>query len=62
MSWRLLGTLDTMILTWFFSGSLSIAAAVGGTEALTKVFLFWAHERVWHRVKWGRHFPSVSSP
>lgn len=62
VSWRLVGTLDTMVLTYLFSGSLRIATLVGSTEAVTKVFLYWMHERAWHRIRWGRVIPSVSSP
>lgn len=61
-SWRAVGTIDTMILTYIFSGSLKVAAFVGSTEALTKIFLYWAHERVWHKIAWGRRGPLVSSP
>lgn len=62
ISWRAVGTLDTMVLTFIFSGSLKVAALVGSTEAITKIFLFWAHERGWQRVQWGRVYPPVSSP
>lgn len=62
ISWRVLGSLDTMLLTYLFSGSLKVATFVGSTEALTKIFLFWAHERVWNKIRWGRVSPLVSSP
>lgn len=62
VSWRAVGTLDTMVLTFIFSGSIKVAALVGSTEAITKIFLFWAHERAWQRVRWGRVFPPLSSP
>jgi uncharacterized membrane protein len=32
------------------------------TELVTKIFLFWAHERIWQKIRWGRIFPSTSSP
>ena len=62
VSWRILGSLDTMLLTWLFSGSVKIAAFVGSTEAITKIFLYWGHERVWHRIPWGRRGTLTSSP
>ena len=62
VSWRILGSLDTMLLTWLFSGSVKIAAFVGSTEAITKIFLYWGHERLWHRIPWGRRRPLTSSP
>lgn len=62
ISWRALGTLDTTILVFLFSGKLLLAASVGLTELITKIFLYWAHERVWQRIRWGRHIPSTTSP
>jgi adenylylsulfate kinase len=62
ISWRAVGTLDTTILVFLFSGKMLLAATVGLTELVTKVFLYWAHERVWQRIKWGRVFPPTTSP
>lgn len=47
VTWRVLGTLDTIVLSYIFTGSIKIAAAIGGTEIFTKVVLFYLHERVW---------------
>lgn len=47
VSWRVLGTLDTMVLSYLFTGSLKIAAAIGGTEVITKIGLYYLHERAW---------------
>lgn len=47
ISWRVVGTLDTMVLSYVFTGSLKIAAAIGGTEVITKIFLYYLHERAW---------------
>lgn len=49
ISWRAIGTLDTLLITWLITGSLEIGAAVGGTEVITKMLLYYAHERVWYR-------------
>lgn len=50
ISWRVVGTLDTMLLSYVFTGSLKIAAAIGGTEVISKVGLYYLHERGWQRV------------
>ncbi|MCF8239660.1 MAG: DUF2061 domain-containing protein [Saprospiraceae bacterium] len=50
ITWRMIGTIDTLILSWLFTGSLSIAAAIGGTEIFTKIILFYGHERIWQRI------------
>jgi len=54
ISWRTLGTVDTFILSWLITGQAKIALAISGVEVFTKLFLYWAHERAWNRVKWGR--------
>lgn len=53
-TWRLIGTLDTIFLSWIFTGSIGRAAAIGGVELFTKILLFYAHERVWLRISWAR--------
>ncbi|MGC8822990.1 MAG: DUF2061 domain-containing protein [Bacteroidales bacterium] len=54
ISWRLLGTIDTMIISWLITGKFVLAISIGGTELLTKTLLYYAHERVWNRIKFGR--------
>jgi uncharacterized membrane protein len=53
-SWRVTGSVDTLLLSWFFTGSLKIAAAIGSTEVITKMVLYYLHERAWNRVNLGR--------
>jgi len=54
VSWRALGTIDTFILSWLITGEIKLAAAIGGTEVVTKMVLYWLHERAWNRVTWGQ--------
>ena len=54
ISWRILGSLDTLMLGLIFSGSLKIAGSIASTEAFTKIALYYFHERGWAHVKWGR--------
>lgn len=51
ISWRTLGTLDTFLLSWIITGQVHLAAAIGGLEVFTKMFLYYAHERVWTKIK-----------
>ena len=48
ITWRIVGTLDTMILSWIITGSLKIGMAIGGVEVLTKMVLYYFHERAWY--------------
>lgn len=54
VSWRITGTVDTFIISWLITGHALIASGIALTEIMTKVFLFWAHERVWNKISWGR--------
>ncbi len=49
MTWRIVGTIDTMIIGWLVSGNLLIGLSIGGTEVITKMILYFLHERVWFK-------------
>ena len=49
ITWRIVGTLDTMVLSWIITGSLKIGIAIGGVEVITKMFLYYFHERAWYK-------------
>ena len=53
VSWRVLGSIDTFLLSLIFSGSAKMAGAIAGTEVFTKIILFYFHERAWSLVRWG---------
>ncbi len=48
ISWRAVGTIDTMLLGWLISGDPMIGVKIGAVELITKIFLYYAHERVWY--------------
>ena len=54
VSWRILATFTTALLVWLFTHEVGLAAAVGGLEAISKLVLYYAHERAWDHVKLGR--------
>lgn len=54
ISWRIIGTLDTMLISWIVTGQLNTALLIGGVEVVTKMVLYFFHERVWNSVKWGK--------
>jgi uncharacterized membrane protein len=55
VSWRVTGTIDTFLLSWLITGELKLAGAIALTEVITKIFLYWLHERVWNKVTWGKN-------
>jgi len=54
VSWRLLGSIDTFIISFFVTHQLVFAASIASVETVTKVLLFYFHERIWAVVPWGR--------
>jgi len=53
ITWRLVGTLDTMLLGWIISGDPMIGVKIGFLELFTKMILYYFHERVWYRSDFG---------
>lgn len=54
VSWRFFGSLDTMILSWLVTGKFRYAVTIAGAEAVTKIVLYYGHERIWRLVRWGK--------
>ena len=50
ISWRIIGTLDTIILSGLITGSWGIGLAIGGVEVVTKMVLYFLHERAWYKL------------
>jgi sulfate adenylyltransferase large subunit len=53
LTWRMTGSIDTFILSFIFTGSAKLSAAISGTELMTKLLLYYGHERIWARIKFG---------
>ncbi len=53
VSWRVLGSVDTFLLSWFFTGSPAAAGAIATAEVVTKMLLYYFHERAWGAIRWG---------
>lgn len=53
-SWRILATLDTVIISYLITGSIKTAAAIGSIEVITKIILYYYHERAWNKIPFGK--------
>jgi len=53
ISWRFIGTLDTLLLSWLFTGSPLTGVKIITGELITKMFLYYLHERAWYASNWG---------
>ena len=54
ISWRVTGTMDTILISFVITGKIKFALSIGFVELFTKVFLYYVHERVWDRLSFGR--------
>lgn len=54
ISWRTIGTIDTMIISYFITGDLIMAASIGSIEVVTKMVLYYFHERAWNKIPLGK--------
>ncbi|OAD44613.1 DUF2061 domain-containing protein [Polaribacter atrinae] len=54
LSWRVIGTIDTLIVSYLLTGELSVATSIASIDFLTKLVLYFFHERVWNKIKWGK--------
>jgi len=54
ISWRIVGTMDTILISWLVTGTLTLALSIGMIELVTKMALYFFHERIWNLVKWGK--------
>lgn len=54
ISWRVTGTIDTIVISYLITGQAKWAFSIGFVELFTKVTLYFIHERVWDRLSFGR--------
>jgi uncharacterized membrane protein len=50
VSWRIVGTIDTMIISYFITGRVTVAISIGSVEVITKTILYYFHERLWAHI------------
>jgi uncharacterized membrane protein len=53
ITWRTIGSLDTALWAWIYTGNGLTGLKIGGYEVLTKILLYYIHERLWARVPIG---------
>ncbi len=61
VSWRLAGSLDTLILSYLITRNFLLAGSIASAETITKIVLYYAHERAWTLVPWGKSLHAYRS-
>lgn len=54
ISWRFFATATTVIIVYIFFGRLDLAVAAGLLETVAKLFLYFLHERMWQKIRFGK--------
>jgi uncharacterized membrane protein len=54
ISWRTIGTIDTILISYIITGKPGLAFSIGGIEVFTKMILYYFHERTWNRIAFGK--------
>jgi len=54
ISWRLLGTIDTIVVSFLLTRRIRVALSIGCVELFSKIFLYFIHERIWNKIKFGK--------
>ena len=50
LTWRILATGTTFLLSWLFVKDLSVATTIAVAEFFIKFAIYYLHERAWQRV------------
>jgi len=59
ISWRVTGTVDTLIISYLITGKMKYALTISGVELCTKIGRYYVHERVWEKLTFGRIKPAA---
>ena len=54
VSYRITGTIVTFLIAWLVTGTIDLAVKVGLLDPVAKIGIFYLHERVWHRIRFGK--------
>ncbi len=49
LTWRIIATLDTILIAYLLTGSIKIGLSIGGIEVVTKMVIYFIHERIWYK-------------
>lgn len=55
ITWRLTGSGSTFLISFIITGNLVIAGTILGVHFLANTILYYCHERIWNKIKWGKH-------
>ncbi len=54
ITWRITGSGATFAIGYAISGDFTIAGSIASIQLVANTILYFAHERIWDRLSWGR--------
>lgn len=57
ISYRLLGSMVTFAVVLVMTKKLNVAVGIGVLDTILKIGAFYFHERLWHRIPFGKIKP-----
>ena len=61
ITWRVVGSLDTFVISWIVTGQLKYAGIILGVETFTKIAIYYLHEQFWAWLPWWRSEKAVAA-
>lgn len=60
LSWKLIASVMTFGVSYWFTGNLETASGTAGVMFVGGLLLYYLHERIWNRIRWGKHIDTKS--
>ncbi len=54
VSWRLTGSGATFIISYLILGNIQTSGSIALIQLVANTLLYFLHERVWNKIKWGQ--------
>jgi uncharacterized membrane protein len=55
LSYRIWGTLSSVAVAYVITKNAALSVTIAFWETVVKVLIYYAHERGWNYIQWGRH-------
>jgi uncharacterized membrane protein len=53
LTWRVTGSTSTFTIAYLVTGSFGVSSGIAVIQMVVNTFLYYAHERIWNKIKWG---------
>lgn len=54
ISWRITGSSATFLIAYLILGNISIASTIAVIQLTANTILYYIHERIWNKIRWGQ--------